>query len=467
MKNNINELESKIVESLEKDSISRNNSLCNFIKLLSKINNNEIIAINGGWGTGKTIFAKQMELLVNFANNTNEDGEYINEELKTNNLISINDLTTSEKEIINKLLKSKEMRSFFDGNQTNCLYFNAWEYDNNESPILSIIYKLINDFPYLSSKFVEEKKDLFLSITDTISTNLTNGFVKISDYHNSKDLVEQIVTSEELKEKVNQIFENILTENSNKMILIIDELDRCKPTYAIKLLEEIKHYITNENIIIVLTTNIYQLSNTIKKIYGYNFDVDEYLDKIIDLTISLKPIDKNQYVKSLGLDNFENKSHWFSEVTMAYIHYRKLEMRSINRFIRLMSFYENHMISSSYRRKKTRYLFEYVFLPYCLGEQIFNSSNYNDFIKGTGYNEFYKYISSDEKIKDIIEQCIFHSTRKEERNIELELKKLYDSIYNSSEEYISVKIGNEEIETYDIKYFLELCSMLNDFNLSE
>lgn len=466
MENNINELENKIVESLKKDSISRNKLLFNFIKMISKFKSNEIIAINGGWGTGKTIFAKQMELLINYANNIDENGEYKNEELKTNNLLNIKKLTKYEKEDINNLLNENEIRSIFDGNQTNCLYFNAWEYDNNNSPILSIIYKLINDFPYLCSKFIETKKNAFLKITDIISAVLTKGTVKITDYSDSNDLVEQIITSEELKERINDIFENILAENSNKMILIIDELDRCKPTYTIKLLEEIKHFLNNENIIIVLTTNIYQLSNTIKNIYGNNFDIDEYLDKIIDLTISLKPIDKKQYIKSLELDNYGNDDYWFSNSIMAYVYYRKLEMRSINRFIRLMSFYENYIISSSCNRKNIYYLFEYIFLPYCLGEQIFNSNNYNNFIKGDGFEEFYNYISSNEDLKTIIDECIFNSTRKEERNIEEEIKKLYNYIYNSNDENTNGKIGNEYFNSNDKKYYLDLCTMLNDFNLN-
>lgn len=466
MNNYKNETIDKIIESLQKNNIDRNSTVFNFIKMISKIEENEIIAVNGGWGTGKTFFVKQVELLINFVNNIGEDGNYLNEELKTNNLKCIKLLTDEQKHIINSLKEQKEIRSIFNGNQTNCLYFNAWEYENNESPILSIIYKIINDFPYLSSKFVDEKKDIFLKITDTISEYSTKGIIKISEYTNSEDLINKIITTEELKEQINQIFNDVLTENSNKMILIIDELDRCKPTYAIKLLEEIKHYITTENIIIILSTNIHQLSNTIKNNYGYDFDVDEYLDKIIDLTISLKPIDKYQYVRNLGLESLNSSSNWFSEVIMAYIYFRKLEMRSINRFVKLMSFYEKHIFLSTHKKKRSRVLFEYIFLPYCLGEQIFNSNNYNDFIKGKGYNEFFQYISSSNQIKEIIEYCIFHSTRKEERNIEEELQKLYDTIYNQSEEHKCVTIGNETFNSSDIKYLFELCTMLNEFNLN-
>lgn len=457
-----------IIGTMKEDSICRNNALFNFIKMISKLDDNDVIAINGNWGSGKTFFVKQIELLINFVNNIDEEGNYVNENLATNNLSCIKDLSNEDKKQLNEFInaKRKELRSYFKGNQTNCLYFNAWEYDNNQSPILSIIYKIINDFPYLSLDISKDKEKM-LSIFDTISTSLTNGIIKISDYTDQNDLLNQIKTSEEVKEAINELFEKLLEENSNKMVIIIDELDRCRPTYAIRLLEEIKHYINSKNIIIVLATNIYQLSSTIKNNYGYNFDVDEFLDKIIDLTLSLQPVDKYKYVSSLGMESFEGSSTWFTEVIMAYINYRKLEMRSINRFIRLMSLYEKHITTTGRRRTRKLYLLEYIFLPYCLGEQIFNSNNYNQFIRGNRFEDFYKYISSSERLKEIIEECIYCSTRKEQRNIEQDMQKLYDMIYSPKEDMTSVDIGNEEFYRYDVKYLFDLCTMLNDFNISD
>lgn len=309
MQNLNNECNDEIIRSLLEDSIGRRKNLFNFIKLISGIEKNEIITLNGAWGSGKTFFIKQFEILVNFINNYNENGELVNEELKTNNLLCLNDISTQQIAELNNIINNsdKKLRECFEGSQTNCLYFNAWEYDNNDEPILSIIYKIINDFPYLSAYLEEKDFKEITSIIDIVSLSLSKGNFKASDYYTSKDLVAAINTSEEIKNKINVIFDKLLEENSNKMIIVIDELDRCKPTYTLKLLEEIKHYIKNKNIIIILTTNIQQLSNTIKNIYGLKFDVDEYLDKIIDITFSLPPIDKMKYVKGLPLESNEDR----------------------------------------------------------------------------------------------------------------------------------------------------------------
>ena len=376
------ELDDEIVDTLVADTIGRRKKVMNFIKLISSIQSNEIIALNGAWGSGKTVFMKQFELLINFINNYDENGNIVNEELKTNNLLCLKNIDEDDIIELNKIVKNnqEDLRMYFDGNQTNCLYFNAWEYDNNTEPILSIIYKIINDFPYLSAH-IENTEFKKMAITlDVISLFLSNGNLNASEYLSSTSLIEGIHTSEEIKIQINNLFDKLLEENSNKMIIVIDELDRCRPTYAIRLLEEIKHYIRNENIIVVLATNIQQLSNTIKNIYGYKFNVDEYLDKIIDMTFSLPQIDKLNYIKSLPLESNNHKTNWFTEMIIAYVNFKKLEMRSINRFITLMKIYENHVYLEETRYSKTRRLLQYIFLPYCIGEQMFNSNNYNDFV---------------------------------------------------------------------------------------
>ena len=209
--------------------------LVNFMKMIAANTTNEIFAINGSWGTGKTFFVKQLELLINFINNFDDSGNYKKKYLETNKLKCLEELNDDQKEKLNTFINNKNIRDIFGSNQTNCLYFNAWEYDNNDSPILSIIYKIINDFPYLSTKFQKEEENTFMGILDTVSTHLTNGTLKISNIIDCKNLVKDIITSEELKGKISSIFNMLMSENCNRLVLVIDELDRCKPTFALKL----------------------------------------------------------------------------------------------------------------------------------------------------------------------------------------------------------------------------------------
>ena len=408
-----------IINSLVNDDINRRKHVFNLIKLVMSMTGNQVIALNGSWGSGKTFFIKQFELLVNILNNYDANGELINEALRTNNLVCLKELTPDQILSINNVINSMEedYRTCFSENLTNCLYFNAWEYDNNEEPILSLIYKIINDFPYLITEVSEEKFSKIKLALDVIISSATKGSIKFSDSATSQNLLDAIITSEELKSKINVVFDELLKENGNKMVVVIDELDRCKPTYAIKLLEQIKHFINNENIIVILCANIPQLSCTIKKQYGYRFSVEEYLDKIIDLTISLPPTSIKEYFQAIPLESIMRSTNWLKEVLLHYINYRNLEMRSINRYLSMMQFFEKHIYLKDRMPSDQKTLFEYVFLPYCIGEQIFSSTNYKAFVSGNGFEEFFNYIDSSETIKEIIDLCIYRFTKKENRDI--------------------------------------------------
>ena len=65
---------------------------------------------------------------------------------------------------------------------------------------------------------------------------------------------------------------DLLTKNNLRILLIVDELDRCKPDYAIKVLEIVKHFFNYEKITTLVVTNNNQLSECIKHVYGYNFN---------------------------------------------------------------------------------------------------------------------------------------------------------------------------------------------------
>lgn len=74
------------------------------------------------------------------------------------------------------------------------------------------------------------------------------------------------------------------TDNANnKLVVIVDELDRCKPTFAISLLEQVKHLFSVPNVVFVLVMNKEQLQRSICSVYGAGVDASMYLQKFINL----------------------------------------------------------------------------------------------------------------------------------------------------------------------------------------
>ena len=67
----------------------------------------------------------------------------------------------------------------------------------------------------------------------------------------------------------------------------VDELDRCRPTYTVELLERIKHFFDVEGLVFVLSLDKEQLGHSIRAVYGAGIDVDGYLRRFIDLEYRL------------------------------------------------------------------------------------------------------------------------------------------------------------------------------------
>ena len=80
--------------------------------------------------------------------------------------------------------------------------------------------------------------------------------------------------------------------------MVIDELDRCKPTFTVNMLETIKHFYSNKKITVIVSTNNLELSNTIRKFYRNGFDGYGYLDKFYDCIINMEIKDIKTYSKN-------------------------------------------------------------------------------------------------------------------------------------------------------------------------
>jgi hypothetical protein len=97
-------------------------------------------------------------------------------------------------------------------------------------------------------------------------------------------------------------------ENVQLPILVfIDELDRCRPTYAIELLEAIKHLFGVDGVYFVVATNLEQLGHSIKSVYGEQFDSERYLKRFFDQEYLLPDPNTGKFVtflhERLGLDS--------------------------------------------------------------------------------------------------------------------------------------------------------------------
>lgn len=83
------------------------------------------------------------------------------------------------------------------------------------------------------------------------------------------------------------------------LFVLVDELDRCRPPYAIATLERIKHLFDVDGVVFVIAVNAAQLAHSIQAVYGTNFEAKEYLTRFFDRTYALEPADPAHIVAEL------------------------------------------------------------------------------------------------------------------------------------------------------------------------
>lgn len=200
------------------------------------------------------------------------------------------------------------------------LYLNAWESDFAEDPLLpmlSILDRWLSNQSnnpgvkaawekakayapgILKSTAVAAAKAATFGALDLdkeyekLASELTGGAVgSLIDSFNVKQK-----SLERFKIQLGKALE-ALPEGQENLILFVDELDRCKPTYAIEVLERIKHLFDIDRLVFVLAINRDQLSKSLQGVYGPSFDGLHYLKRFIDLDYHLRLVDTKAYVNA-------------------------------------------------------------------------------------------------------------------------------------------------------------------------
>ncbi len=159
----------------------------------------------------------------------------------------------------------------------------------------------------ITAGFVDEKtvKDLHDAVSD-----LTQKVVEeaIAEHEKSKELSTEFKNA--LTKAVEKISENI-SDAHRPLIFIIDELDRCRPTFAVELLERAKHFFTVPGVIFVLGLDKKALSTSLQTIYGNGFDSVGYLRRFIDFEVPL-PVGKSdtfiqKLIEHFGLAEYSSE----------------------------------------------------------------------------------------------------------------------------------------------------------------
>ncbi|MCH4545925.1 KAP family NTPase [Rhizobium changzhiense] len=103
----------------------------------------------------------------------------------------------------------------------------------------------------------------------------------------------------DFRAKLANAISSIDGEKKAPFFIVVDELDRCRPTYAVALLERVKHLFDVDGIIFVFATNSDQLQHSISGAYGPNFNGFRYLKRFFERTYVFERPTIDRLVESL------------------------------------------------------------------------------------------------------------------------------------------------------------------------
>ena len=141
----------------------------------------------------------------------------------------------------------------------------------------------------------------------------------------------------EFKDKLGQRARRLSIEDESRpLIIIIDELDRCRPSYAIELLETAKHIFNVENVIFVLSTNRRQLARAFEGIYGEKFDGSGYLERFFDIDFRLPDVSRTNFIERTLDDTLTSKlleEKYGREAFVSLMDHSTLTVRNISKAV--------------------------------------------------------------------------------------------------------------------------------------
>ena len=211
--------------------------------------------------------------------------------------------------------------------------FNAWETDLSNDAFVSFSDSLFNQLvKYLNdtSTFFEKADLAMIAFGSVLFDKFSSGLPGVGNLKQAiagtrekyKKLVEnegsffvkEVGKSglELVKEKVSESLDEFFFKRKDeylekKVVVLVDELDRCRPDYAIQVLERVKHLFKDPRLCFVFAINKSELEKSVKHAYG-EIDTSVYFEKFFTFSFSLPQIDVSSFLES-EIDSECNEKH--------------------------------------------------------------------------------------------------------------------------------------------------------------
>lgn len=241
--------------------------------------NGLVILLNGSWGSGKSTFLKQLEEKINQCGDVQLFINYNAYEYDFYETPYIPFFSSLE----DKLKLGKDLEKIIKLTAKNF-----------GKGVLVSLYAMINGV---------YRKNFDIDLND-----VKDNILGIDNESYKKDFDDFILCKKNIKVKLKK------SCSKKPQIFIVDELDRCKPSFAIDTLEIIKHFFDVENCIFIVAVDKLQLEESAKTVFGQEMDSEKYFSKFFDYQYNLLPIKFYETVDTSDIYNLDKIVKEISEM---------------------------------------------------------------------------------------------------------------------------------------------------------
>lgn len=408
--------------------------------LLSEQKQGRVFALDGKWGYGKTYILEQLEKELEGLQNeeTQDDRFYV-------------------------------------------FHYNCWQYDYYEEPAVAIVSAMLDKYGGKSEK--EKAQKVIKEIAGQIVKNKIG--IDLVETHDNISKKEQFQFDEMFgfKTTLDYTRDKICELTKDKtVLLVVDELDRCMPEYAIKVLERLHHMFEGlDNVIVLLAIDSTQLEHSVKEIYGEQVDTERYLRKFIAFRIKLDSGKvQNQILNNYGyyFYDFENLAEC-CPIVLKLIELSRIDIRNIDKLIEKIDMIHGLCNGKHKKQPGEVLLFEFIWglMKYKINEKMDNGSNlkryeslewipqidhteYTDLVIAFG-SDLMKYISNlkqkscSAEPSNTKDMCLMHA------NLKGKLWYLLDQVLATEKTIELFDIKKENIVNLDIEE-VQMCKKFNE-----
>jgi len=251
------------------------------------------------------------------------------------------------------------------------LYYNAWADDFLDDPLISIVAQFGDE--NIPNRIFDAVKKAAKPILAEMGWNLTKRFagqivgqivknkigvdvsaLSIGDAdaiagHDALDTYKEMDKARsELKTVISELAEKNWQEHHNPLLFVIDEIDRCRPTFAVEVLERVKHLFSVDHMVFVFGADKIQLMESIRSVYG-NINAQDYLNRLFDLDLHLPKVPCDAFVdrlwSCLQYERIMPSVSWkdFLDIFRELVQTSGLSLRQIEHCVRLLPFIKNQI----------------------------------------------------------------------------------------------------------------------------